>query len=441
MPHKYIPNQQSERDRMLAVIGLNSEAELFDSIPKSIRMKNGLDLPSKQNEIDVVKSLKKLASMNKNTSDHISFLGAGVYDHHIPAVVDALTSRAEFYTSYTPYQPEISQGTLQAIFEYQSAICELTGMDISNASMYDGASSLYEACSLAVSHTGINRVIMSSSVHPEYIQTVRTGLSPFDTQIVLADSLAEIQKALGEPASCVVVQNPNFYGVIEDIAEYIKLAKDAECLSIVSVDPISLAVLEPPGTLGADIVVGDGQSLGCYANLGGPHFGFFCVTKALIRKIPGRIVGKTTDIDGKDGYVLTLQAREQHIRREKASSNICSNHSLCALRGLIYLSVTGKSGLVQIADDCARKAYYLKDSLIKTGFFEEAFKGDTFKEFTLKCKLEPALLNKELFKNGYIGGLDLNKDNMWLLAVTEKRTYDELDSFTKEVQRICEENL
>lgn len=441
MPHKYIPNQQSERDRMLSVIGLKSEDELFDSIPVGIRMKNGLDLPSKQNELDVTKALKKLASMNKNTSDQISFLGAGVYDHYIPSVVDALASRTEFYTSYTPYQPEISQGTLQAIFEYQSAMCELTGMDISNASMYDGASALYEACSLAVSHTGINRVILSSKVHPEYLQTVRTGLSPFGTELVLTDSLEDVQKALAEPASCIVVQNPNFYGVIEDIQEYIKQAKDSGCLSIISVDPISLAILEPPGPLGADIVVGDGQSLGCYANLGGPHFGFFCVTEALIRKIPGRIVGKTTDIDGKDGYVLTLQAREQHIRREKASSNICSNHSLCALRGLIYLSVTGKSGLIQIAYDCAAKAEHLKTSLIKTGFFKDAFDGDTFKEFTLICRQNPALLNKELFKKGYIGGLDLDKDNMWLLAVTEKRTYEELDNFTKEVIRICEENL
>ncbi len=440
MPHKYIPNQESERKTMLDKIGLNSEDELFSCIPEGVKFKRELALEKKSNEIEVTKRLKHLASENVDTCTHISFIGAGVYDHHVPSVIDPIVSRSEFYTSYTPYQPEISQGTLQSIFEYQTAICNLTNMDISNASMYDGASALYEACSLSISHKKINRIILFSSIHPEYIEVVKTGLAPHKTRIELAFDMDSLLSLLSEPCACIALQSPDFYGNIQDIERLTKLAKEHGCLSIFSVDPISLGLLEPPGSYGADIVVGDGQPLGCYMNLGGPHFGFFCTSKDLMRKIPGRIVGKTTDIDGKDGYVLTLQAREQHIRREKASSNICSNHSLCALRGLIYLSVVGREGLFQIASDCAAKAQYLKEALIHTGFFEEARKGPIFKEFALKSKLDISLLNDKLFNRGFIGGLHLKKEDYWLLAVTEKRTYKELDDFIGEVERICKEN-
>ena len=392
------------------------------------------------NEIDVTRKLKKLSAENHNLCDNISFLGAGVYDHYIPSVIDSITARSEFYTSYTPYQPEISQGTLQAVFEYQTAMCELTGMAVSNASMYDGSTALYEACVLAINHKKINTIILSSSIDPEYIEVVKTGLRPHDTKIVFADDIETIKNLLSEPASCIVIQSPNFFGVIEDIGKISELAKEHSCLSIAVVDPISLGLLEPPGKFDFDIVVGDGQSLGCAQNFGGPHFGFFCTTDALKRKIPGRIVGKTNDNNDNVGYVLTLQAREQHIRREKASSNICSNHSLCALRGLIYLCVTGKQGLENIALDCADKAQYLKDKLILTGYFQEALKGDIFKEFVLKTEIDIAYLNEKLLDKGYIGGFHIKDKNYWLLAVTEKRTYQEIDSFIEEVKEICEEN-
>jgi glycine dehydrogenase subunit 1 len=441
MPHRYIPNQADDRQKMAETIGIKDETDLFSAIPDNMKLHGPLDIGHGLDEIEVSRNISKMADENHDLDKYVSFLGAGIYDHYVPSVIDAIVSRSEFYTSYTPYQPEISQGTLQAIFEYQSAMCGLTGMDISNASMYDGATALYEACSLAVGAGGVNRVILSSAVNPEYAKVVRACLKPHDTVIDTFDDMGTAEKLLIRPSSCIVVQSPNYYGIIEDVEKYVSLSKKYGCLSVIVADPLSLGILEPPGAYGADITVGDGQALGCYQSLGGPHFGFFCTTNALVRKIPGRIVGRTKDADGNDGYVLTLQAREQHIRREKASSNICSNHSLCALRALIYLSVVGREGLVKIASDCANKAQYLKDKLLSSGYFTEALKGDIFKEFAVKTEMDIDLLNGKLAEKRYIGGLHLTNENAWLLAVTEKRTYEELDNFVSEVNRICKENL
>ena len=454
MADKYIPNQSEDIENMLKIIGLKNFEELFSPISDKLQLNKPLDLPASMTEIEITKKLNALSKQNLSTSDYISFLGGGVYDHYVPSVIDAIVSREEFYTAYTPYQPEISQGTLQAIFEYQTSICNLTKMDVSNASMYDGASSLAEACALSVAHTKLQKVVLPKSMHPDYKKVVETYLSPKNIQIIYIEytpngqiDLDVLKKQLEQNnVACVALQSPNFFGVIEDIEAIQSTIEDRKALSIAVIDPLSLGILAAPGQFGIDIVVGDGQSLGSYQNFGGPHFGFFCVTKKLMRKMPGRIVGKTNDIDGRDAYVLTLQAREQHIRREKASSNICSNHALNALRALIYLCITGKQGLSKIATDCANKSEYLKTKLLDTGFFKPIFTKNTFKEFTIKPVISTQLLNKELLKSNILGGIDLSYlgeefENNWLLAVTEKKSYEELDYFVEEVTKICKENI
>jgi len=442
--HRYIPNTERDQREMLDVIGISSLDELFAGVPEEIRLKRPLALENTLSEMEVNRKLKALAALNADTESFACFLGAGAYDHFIPAVVDSLLSRQEFYTAYTPYQPEISQGTLQAIFEYQSMICMLTGMDVANASMYDGASALAEAALMACRETRRAEVLVARSAHPQSRETMRTyarfhGVAV--NECGCADGALDIddlKNKLSDQTAAVIVQTPNFFGVIEDLTEIERLAHAAGALLVVSCDPLSLALLKPPGEQGADIVVGEGQSLGNPLSFGGPYLGFFAVKEKLMRKMPGRIVGQTVDRNGNPGFVLTMQTREQHIRREKATSNICSNEALCALAATIYLTAMGPNGLKDVAVQCLSKAKYTRDALINTGLFTPLFGKPFFKEFALEYKGDVAALNKKLLEAGFIGGYALEKDypeykNAWLAAVTEKRTRREIDALAKAV--------
>ncbi len=443
--HRYIPNTETDRRAMLDVIGLSSTDELFAAVPEEVCLNRPLKLDGALSEPEVSRRLKALAKQNADTESHVCFLGAGAYDHFIPAVVDSLLQRQEFYTAYTPYQPEISQGTLQAIFEYQSMICMLTGMDVANASMYDGASALAEAALMACRETRRDKVLPARSVHPQSRETLRTyarfqnvTVSEFGCADGAAD-IAELEKQLGGgDVAAVIVQTPNFFGVIEDLTEVSRLAHAAGALLVVCCDPISLALLKPPGELGADIAVGEGQPLGNTLSYGGPYLGFFAAKEKLLRKMPGRIVGQTVDRSGNPGFVLTMQTREQHIRREKATSNICSNEALCALAATIYLTAMGPHGLREVAAQCLSKAKYAHDALIATGLFSPLFGKPFFREFALEYKGDVAALNKKMLDAGMLGGYALDKDypeysQAWLVAVTEKRTKAEIDALVKAV--------
>ena len=443
----YILNTADQQREMLAAIGLPDMDALFADIPASIRLQHELDLPPALSELDLAAQMRRLAGMNRHLDDLVCFIGAGAYDHFIPAVVKSLVSRQEFYTAYTPYQPEISQGTLQAIFEYQSLICELTGMDLANASMYDGASALAEAALMACQQTRRHRILVAANLHPESRAVLETYACcgeqtiepiPFDGMAgVLASGridLAALAEQLSDDTAAVIVQNPNFFGVVEDLRAIADLAHARKALLIVSCDPISLALLESPGKLGADIVVGEGQSLGNSLNFGGPYLGFFAAGQDLMRKMPGRIVGETTDANGRRCYVLTIQTREQHIRRDKATSNICTNQALNALTATIYLSVMGPQGLRDAASLSLQKAHYLQQRLLQIPGFSRAFTGPFVKEFAMRYQGDLGQLNKRLLAAGFVGGLDLARfdpalANTWLLAVTEKRTRDEIDRF------------
>lgn len=440
----YIPNTDSQKDEMLSEIGVSSIDELFSDIPESVRLKRKLDLPEAKPEMELVKHMSQMARENCNVDEYTCFLGAGAYDHYIPSVVRHIVSRQEFYTAYTPYQPEISQGTLQAIFEYQTMICRLTGMDVANASMYDGASALAEAASMACSVTRRKEILIPECVHPENRKVLST-YARFAGYKVITSSIKDgrtdindIESKISENTAAVIIQNPNFFGVIEDIKEIAEIAHKNKSLVIACCDPISLAILKSPGESGADIAVGEGQSLGNPLSFGGPYLGYFAVKKELMRKMPGRIVGETVDRDGKRGFVLTLQTREQHIRREKATSNICSNQSLNALTAAVYMTVMGKKGLKEVALLCAQKAHYAYEQLLMTGMFEPVFNAPFFNEFALRYKHDVADLNKKLIEKKIIGGYELGKTypglkDGWLLAVTEKRTREDIDRLVREV--------
>lgn len=434
----YIPNTPQQQQDMLSAIGMTSIEDLFSDIPESVRLKRDLNIPAAMSEMELVAHMKGLSEKNINTDQYTCFLGAGAYDHYIPAVISHLLSRQEFYTAYTPYQPEISQGTLQAIFEYQTMICQLTGMDIANASMYDGASALAEAAILACNATGREEVLVAGSVHPESREVLSTYLKFQQIKVTQTGfingvvDLSELKEKLSADTAAVIVQSPNFFGIIEDLKEIGNLAHNNKSLFIVCCDPISLAILKPPGELGADIVVGEGQSLGNSLSFGGPYLGFFAARKNLMRRMPGRIVGQTVDKNGLRCFVLTIQTREQHIRREKATSNICSNQALNALAATIYLTVMGKQGLKKVALLCTQKAHYAYDKLIETGLFTAEFEKPFFREFTVAYKGDVKKLNQSLLQHKIIGGYDLGKSypelkNRWLVALTEKRTKQEID--------------
>jgi glycine dehydrogenase subunit 1 len=426
---------------MLDAIGVPSVEDLLKAIPQEFRLQK-LDLPEGISELELKALVSEKAAKNRSTRELTSFLGAGAYEHYIPEVVGTVISRGEFLTAYTPYQAEASQGTLQAIYEYQSLICELTGMDAANASMYDGASALAEAVLLAVRETGRRRVIFSSSLHPEYKQVIRTYLEGYKIELVEIahrDGLFDEEGLKGqanEDAACVIMQNPNFFGFIEN-AEAI----DAAChrcgaLLIACVNPVSLGVLKSPGECNADIAVGEGQPLGIPLSYGGPYLGFFAVKEKHMRKMPGRIAGMTKDIEGKRGYVLTMQAREQHIRREKATSNICTNEGLMALAACVYLSLLGKEGIKEVARQNVLKSHYLKDGILKLSGYELMSGRPFFNEFIIRCGKDPDRIIGDLLKHGIIGGLPLgrfypNMKNCMLICATETKTKEEIDRFVE----------
>lgn len=425
---KYTPNPQSVVNEMLESIGYKDIAELFADIPEEIKLNRKLNLPEGLSEMEVRSHLRELAKLNLNTEDYPCFLGAGAYDHYIPSVIDQLLLRSEFYTSYTPYQAEISQGILQAIFEYQTMICNLTNMDVANASMYDGGSALAEACNLACLHTKRKKVLVPDNIHPEYIKILQTyAISGVMDIVVLPtkEGIIDVESLTfpDKEVACLVVQQPNFYGIVENVGIIEKLVHDNKSLLVMAVDPISLGILKTPGELNADIAVGEGQPLGNSLSFGGPYLGFFAANKKYLRKMPGRIVGQAKDHEGNRAFVLTLQAREQHIRREKAGSNICSNQALNALAATMYLSLVGAKGLREIALRCHRLAIYAQKQLADKGVFLK-YEQPFFKEFVIKVN-NPAAINKKLLENGILGGYELEDGLM--LAFTEKRTKEEID--------------
>ncbi|NBD25490.1 aminomethyl-transferring glycine dehydrogenase subunit GcvPA [Paenibacillus sp. T1] len=441
--------EQDQAD-MLATIGVQSTEELFRDIPEAIRYRGVLPMSGALDEISLLGHMKELAGRNADTDSYASFLGAGIYDHHVPVVINHMISRSEFYTAYTPYQPEISQGELQAIFEFQSYICELTGMAVANASMYDGVTALSEAGALAAGATKRSRIVISRAVHPEARETVRTMARGLNLEIVEVGyangvtDLAELQAAVTAETAAVLVQSPNFFGCLEDLSAIEPIIHGVKGLFVVSTNPISLGLIEAPGKLGADIVVGDAQPLGISQSLGGPTCGFFAVAEPLMRRMPGRIVGQTTDIDGKRGFVLTLQAREQHIRREKATSNICSNQALLALCASIYLSTMGKQGLQDVANLNLQKAHYASARLAEQPGIALAFPAPFFNEFVIRLPEGTSVkeLNLKLLEAGVLGGYDLGLAypelaGHMLVAVTEKRTRAEIESFASRLGELA----
>ncbi len=436
--HRYIPNTEADSAQMLQSIGKESIDELFSDIPKDLIFNRNLDINCAMSEIEIQKHFNELNKKNKSTDDLTCFLGAGAYDHYIPAIIRHLAKRSEFYTAYTPYQPEISQGTLQAIFEYQTMICNLTNMDVSNASMYDGATACTEAVIMATENTRRNSVLISKSVSPEVRKVVKTYMGYRKINVIEVDTaegetdIEKLKNHLSKDIAAVIVQNPNFFGIIEELEEIEKLTHDNKSLLISYVDPISLGLIKTPGELGVDIAVGDAQPFGNGLNYGGPYLGFLAASAKLVRKMPGRIVGESVDVDGKRAFVLTLQAREQHIRRYKATSNICSNQGLNALIASIYMTTMGKKGIKEVAMQSAQKAHYAMKRIIDGGKYKLLFKKPFFKEFALSGSTEVDLLNKELLKHNILGGYNLSKDydyiaNGFLICVTEKRTKEEID--------------
>jgi glycine dehydrogenase subunit 1 len=445
MKFRYLPMTERDRREMLAAIGVNSVDELFSEIPESVRFKGRLNLPEPLSEPELFKHMSRLAGKNASFDQYVSFLGAGVYEHHIPSVVGHVISRSEFYTAYTPYQPEISQGELQAIFEFQTMICELTGMDVANSSMYDGPTALAEAASMAASTTRLKKIVVSRAVHPEAREILHTnakGLGLTVVEVPYADGVTNLEAlsaaADGETAA-VIVQYPNFFGRLEDLAAIEKIAHAHKGMFIVSANPMALGILKPPGEFGADIVVGDAQPLGIPASFGGPHCGYLATTKALMRRIPGRIVGQTVDEEGVRGFVLTLQAREQHIRRDKATSNICSNQALLALAASVYMSAMGKQGMQDVARLNMQKAHYARKRLGEVEGVQPVFDGPFFNEFVVRLNRPVKEVNGELLKLGIIGGYDLGRsypelENHMLIAVTEMRTKEEIDQLAEALE-------
>ncbi|EKC6413550.1 aminomethyl-transferring glycine dehydrogenase subunit GcvPA [Staphylococcus pseudintermedius] len=446
MSHRYIPLTEKDEQEMLETIGVKSIQELYSDVPEDVLLSRDLNIADAEPETQLLKRLTRIANKNITKETHTSFLGAGVYDHYAPAVVDAMISRSEFYTAYTPYQPEISQGELQAIFEFQTMICELTAMDVANSSMYDGMTSFVEACLLAWGNTKKNKIVVSKGLHYQALQVLNTYSKIREQyEVVTVDldgtvtDLKKLEAAIDDETAAVAVQYPNFYGSIEDLEAIQTLIADKKALFIVYANPLSLGLLTPPGEFGADIVVGDTQVFGIPTQFGGPHCGYFATTKKLMRKIPGRLVGQTTDDEGNRGFVLTLQAREQHIRRETATSNICSNQALNALASSIAMSALGKQGLQEIAVQNMENANYAKKEFKNNGF--TVLDGISYNEFVVRFDRSIAEVNRALLDEGIIGGFDLSVvddtfENHMLVAVTELRTKEEIDTFVQKAGEI-----
>ena len=444
MEFRYLPMTETDKEEMLQTIGVSTTDELFSDIPSSVRFQGELNLKKPANEYELKKELTEMANKNASLKQYTSFLGAGVYDHFIPSVVDHVISRSEFYTAYTPYQPEISQGELQAIFEFQTMISELTGMPVANSSMYDGGTSLAEAVNLSAAQTKRRKVLVSQAVHPEsraVIETYARGQNVEIVEIGLKNGLTDLdhlEQELDGTIAGVVIQYPNFFGQIEPLQKVEELIKQQKkTMFIVSSNPLALGYLTPPGEFGADIVVGDTQVFGIAGQFGGPHCGYFATTEKLMRKVPGRLVGQTKDEDGVRGFVLTLQAREQHIRRDKATSNICSNQALNALASSVAMSSIGKHGLRKMAALNMQKTRYAIEQCKAAGL-EIVYEHPSFNEFVVKLSNSVPAINDKLFEKGIIGGYDLERNypeltGHMLTAVTEIRTKEDIDTFVKEL--------
>jgi glycine dehydrogenase subunit 1 len=445
----YIPHTDVERQQMLAAIGVTTIEDLFDAVPSRFRFPK-LDMPRGMSELEVSQEVQALADANEHAADYALFRGAGAYHHYVPAAVNHMLLRGEFYTAYTPYQPEMSQGTLQAVYEYQSMLCALTGMDAANASHYDGATSLAEAVTVArdVYRRERNKIILHPAIHPQYREVVRTYHQGSDLNFVGdggktldKTTAADLIKLIDDKTAMVAVQYPNFFGSIEDFTALVEATHNAGALVVFVVNPMALALFEAPGQLGADMVVGEGQPLGIPLSYGGPYLGFFAVRKEYVRKIAGRIVGETIDHDGKRAFVMTLRPREQDIRRDKASSNICTNQGLMALAACVYLSMMGKNGLRRVAEISYHRAHYAAKQISKVKGYKALTTKPFFNEFVVKCPKSVAEINAALIERGIIGGYDLGgdyprlKDHM-LVAVTEMNSKIEIDAFVDALKDI-----
>jgi len=440
----YLFNTPEDQQAMLEAIGVASVEELFEGVPQEFRLKELLDIPPALSELELTAHMAALAGQNAHAGDKVCFLGGGSYDHFVPAVIDALASRGEFYTSYTPYQPEVSQGNLQAMFEYQTLICQLTGMDVSNASLYDGGTAAVEAVLMSMSVTRREgKVVTAASVHPEYREILKAYLENLDIELVTVGApdgtanVDELKDAVDDKTACVLVQHPNFFGCLEEVQAIGEIAHEAGALLVQLFDPISLGRLKRPGDLGADIAVAEGQSLGTPMSFGGPYLGIMACREKYVRRLPGRIAGQTTDRRGRRCWVLTLQTREQHIRREKATSNICTNQGLIALRAGIYLATLGPQGLRETADLCLQKAHYAFEQITAHNRFSAAFRKPFFKECVVRdTQGRVSHLLADAAEAGYLAGVPLGHwypelEDCFLVAVTEKRTKDEIDGLAE----------
>lgn len=444
--HKYLPATEQERADMLAVIGADSIEDLFADLPREILTEGLMDIPSSLSEFELLKHLKELAAKNVNANDVPYFLGAGTYDHYIPAVVNPIIQRQEFLTAYVPYQPEISQGELQAMFEWQTMICRITGMDVSNSGMYDGYNALVEAANMAHGHVKkSDKVLVSKAVNPTGIENLKTygfsnGYAVEEVNLSgEVTDLDDLKAKLNAGVAAVIVQYPNFFGSVEDLKAIKEVIADSKALLIVSSNPLALGKLEAPGKLGADVVVGDMQPFGIAMSYGGPHCGFLTTTEKLMRKLPSRIVGQTVDAEGKRGFVMTLTTREQHIRREKALSNYSSNQALFALASAVAMTAYGKEGVKELAQQNINKAHYLADQ-VKSAGFEVLNTKPFFNEFLVQLPKSVKEVNQELLEKGFVGGFDASKayekENVALLCATEKRTKAEIDAFVQALSEV-----
>jgi glycine dehydrogenase subunit 1 len=442
---RFIPNTAEEKKEMLRKIGVKNFEDLLSCIPEHLRLKTPLNLPSFLSELEIKKLMHNLSKKNLSTQEYISFLGAGCYDHYIPAIVDYVCQRPEFYTAYTPYQAEASQGTLQIIYEYQSMVCELTGMEVANASMYDGATALSEACHLARIITGKKEILLSQGIHPTYIKCVETYLGK-TIPIPLKNGQTDIWELKNiltqvQDVACICIQHPNFFGNLEAVDEVKEIIDKTQALYIVIPLPISLGIITPPGEYGADIVVTEGQTLGIPQSFGGPGLGILASKKQWIRKMPGRIIGRTQDIEGKQGFVMTLQTREQHIKREKATSNICTNEGLCAIAACVYLTIMGPQGLKEVGELCYSKAHYLAQKIQEIPGFSLTYGVPFFNEFLVHTPITAEKVVQDLIKDRIFAGVPISKfykdrENELLIAVTEKRTKEEMDYFIERLRAL-----
>lgn len=434
--NSYIPSSEAAQKKMLAAIGVESISDLFAHLPQAVRDAADFSevLPA-LDDITLRKHLLALSGKNVTMDSHACFLGAGIYDHFLPPIVSSICGRSEFYTAYTPYQPEASQGVLQSIYEFQSLVCQLFGMDVCNASMYDGATALAEAVIMACDLKKRKKVALPSSLHPSCLQVIETYCAPLGIELVTVDadaSTGQLPVSIPEGVACLVVQSPNFHGVIEDLKALADAAHEADALLVATVNPIALGLLETPGACGVDICVAEGQSLGVFPALGGPLLGIFTCRKEFLRRIPGRIVGVTTDSEGTRAFVMTLRAREQDIRRDTATSNICTNQALFALAATVYMAAYGKTGMAQVSNLNLQKAHYAAEQITQIPGYSLAYSGPFFNEFVVKTPSDPVALNKKLLEAGILGGLPLPElGNAMLLCVTEQRSKEEIDSLVQ----------